>query len=163
MQAHGLKPHRLETFKVSRDPNFMEKLEDVVGLYLSSPEHAQVLVLYCNDKSQTQTLNRKQPGLPMKKGRAATLTHDYKRNGTTTLFAALNVLDGKVITQRQQRHRHTEWLKFTRTSDAETPKDKGKSVVTLRMRNGTSKLPSRHRFDLHAAQRTHYTNFKGLS
>ena len=96
-RAHGLKPHLIETFKVSRDPKFVEKLEDVVGLYLSPPEHA--LVLCCDEKSQVQALDRTQPGLPLKKGRAATMTHDYKRNGTTTLFAALNILDGKVIAQ----------------------------------------------------------------
>lgn len=90
-RAHGLKPHRVETFKVSRDPRFVEKLEDIVGLYLNPPEHA--LVLSCDEKSQVQALDRTQPGLPMKKGRAATMTHDYKRNGTTTLFAALNTLD----------------------------------------------------------------------
>jgi transposase len=125
--AHGLKPHRVETFKVSRDPQFVEKLEDVVGLYLSPPEHA--LVLCCDEKSQVQALDRTQPGLPMKKGRAATMTHDYKRNGTTTLFAALNVLDGKVIAQCQQRHRHTEWLKFLRKIDRETPKDKALHLI----------------------------------
>lgn len=98
-RAHGLKPHRVETFKVSRDPRFVEKLEDVVGLYLNPPAHA--LVLSCDEKSQVQALDRTQPGLPLKKGRAATMTHDYKRHGTTTLFAALNVLDGTVIGQRQ--------------------------------------------------------------
>lgn len=122
-QAHGLKPHRVESFKVSRDPRFAEKLEDIVGLYLSPPEHA--LVLCCDEKSQVQALDRTQPGLPMKKGRAETMTHDYKRHGTTTLFAALNVLDGKVIAQCQQRHRHNEWLRFLRQIDRETPKDKG--------------------------------------
>jgi transposase len=121
-RANGLKPHLVRGFKVSRDPKFVEKLEDIVGLYLSPPEHA--LVLCCDEKSQIQALDRTQPGLPMKKGRAATMTHDYKRNGTTTLFAALNVLDGKVIAQCQQRHRHTEWLKFLRKIDRETPKDK---------------------------------------
>lgn len=120
--AHGLKPHVVRGFKVSRDPRFVEKLEDIVGLYMSPPEHA--LVLCCDEKSQVQALDRTQPGLPMKKGRAATMTHDYKRNGTTTLFAALNVLDGQVISQCQQRHRHTEWLKFLRQIDRETPKDK---------------------------------------
>ena len=120
--AHGLKPHRVRTFKVSRDPRFAEKLEDIVGLYLSPPEHA--LVLCCDEKSQVQALDRTQPGLPMKKGRAQTMTHDYKRHGTTTLFAALNVLDGTVIGQCQQRHRHTEWLKFLRQIDRQTPKDK---------------------------------------
>jgi transposase len=120
--AHGLKPHLIETFKVSRDPKFVEKLEDVVGLYLSPPEHA--LVLCCDEKSQVQALDRTQPGLPLKKGRAGTMTHDYKRHGTTTLFAALNVLDGTVIGQCQQRHRHSEWLKFLRQIDRETPPDK---------------------------------------
>jgi hypothetical protein len=121
-RANGLKPHIVRGFKVSRDPKFVEKLEDIVGLYMSPPEHA--LVLCCDEKSQVQALDRTQPGLPLKKGRAATMTHDYKRNGTTTLFAALNVLDGQVIAQCQQRHRHTEWLKFLRKIDRETPKDK---------------------------------------
>jgi len=94
-KAHGLKPHRVRRFKVSRDPKFVEKLEDIVGLYMNPPEHA--LVLCCDEKSQVQALDRTQPGLPLKKGRAATMTHDYKRNGTTTLFAALNTLDGSVI------------------------------------------------------------------
>jgi transposase len=121
-QAHGLKPHIVRGFKVSRDPKFVEKLEDIVGLYMSPPEHA--LVLCCDEKSQVQALDRTQPGLPLKKGRAATMTHDYKRNGTTTLFAALNVLDGQVIGQCQQRHTHVEWLKFLRQIDRQTPKDK---------------------------------------
>jgi transposase len=121
-RATGLKPHLVRGFKVSRDPQFVEKLEDIVGLYMSPPEHA--LVLCCDEKSQVQALDRTQPGLPLKKGRAATMTHDYKRNGTTTLFAALNVLNGQVIAQCQQRHRHTEWLKFLRKIDRETPKDK---------------------------------------
>jgi transposase len=126
-QAHGLKPHLVETFKVSRDPKFVEKFEDIVGLYMSPPEHA--LVLCCDEKSQVQALDRTQPGLPLKKGRASTMTHDYKRNGTTTLFAALNVLDGQVIAQCQQRHRHTEWLRFLRQIDRETPKDKALHLV----------------------------------
>ena len=121
-RANGLKPHLVRAFKISRDPNFVEKLEDIVGLYMSPPEHA--LVLCCDEKSQVQALDRTQPGLPLKKGRAATMTHDYKRNGTTTLFAALNVLDGQVIAQCQPRHRHEEWLKFLRQIDKETPKDK---------------------------------------
>jgi transposase len=121
-RANGLKPHLVRGFKVSRDPKFVEKLEDIVGLYLSPPEHA--LVLCCDEKSQVQALDRTQPGLPMKKGRAGTMTHDYKRHGTTTLFAALNVLDGQVISQCQQRHRHSEWLKFLRQINRETPKDK---------------------------------------
>ena len=121
-KAHGLKPHLVRGFKVSRDPLFAEKLEDIVGLYMSPPEHA--LVLCCDEKSQVQALDRTQPGLPLKKGRAQTMTHDYKRHGTTTLFAALNVLDGQVIGQCQQRHTHAEWLKFLRKIDRETPKDK---------------------------------------
>ena len=121
-RAAGLKPHIVRGFKVSRDPNFVEKLEDIVGLYMSPPEHA--LVLCCDEKSQVQALDRTQPGLPLKKGRAETMTHDYKRNGTTTLFAALNVLDGQVIGQCQQRHTHAEWLKFLKKIDRETPKDK---------------------------------------
>jgi hypothetical protein len=121
-QANGLKPHLVRGFKVSRDPKFVEKLEDIVGLYMSPPEHA--LVLCCDEKSQVQALDRTQPGLPLKKGRAQTMTHDYKRHGTTTLFAALNVLDGQVIGQCQQRHTHAEWLKFLRKIDRETPKDK---------------------------------------
>jgi transposase len=121
-RANGLKPHLVRGFKVSRDPLFVEKLEDIVGLYMSPPEHA--LVLCCDEKSQVQALDRTQPGLPMKKGRAQTMTHDYKRHGTTTLFAALNILDGHVIGQCQQRHTHAEWLKFLRKIDRETPKDK---------------------------------------
>jgi hypothetical protein len=123
----GLKPHLVRGFKVSHDPLFAEKLEDIVGLYMAPPEHA--LVLCCDEKSQVQALDRTQPGLPMKRGRAATMTHGYKRNGTTTLFAALNVLDGQVIGQCQQRHTHTEWLKFLRQIDHETPKDKTLQMV----------------------------------
>jgi transposase len=119
---HGLKPHLVETFKVSRDPRFVDKLEDIVGLYLNPPEHA--LVLCCDEKSQVQALDRTQPGLPLKKGRAATMTHDYKRHGTTTLFAALSTLDGSLISCCQQRHRHEEWLVFLRQINRETPKDK---------------------------------------
>ena len=121
-QAHGLKPHIVRGFKISRDPKFVQKLQDIVGLYMSPPEHA--LVLCCDEKSQVQALDRTQPGLPLKKGRAQTMTHDYKRHGTTTLFAALNVLDGQVIGQCQQRHTHVEWLRFLRKIDRETPKDK---------------------------------------
>ena len=121
-RAHGLKPHFVRGFKVSRDPQFVEKLEDIVGLYMSPPEHA--LVLCCDEKSQVQALDRTQPGLPLKKGRAQTMTHDYKRHGTTTLFAALNVLDGQVIGQCQPRHTHAEWLKFLGKIDRETPKNK---------------------------------------
>lgn len=120
-KAYGLKPHRVRTFKLSRDPRFVEKLQDIVGLYLNPPEHA--LVLSVDEKSQVQALDRTQPGLPMKPGRAGTMTHDYKRNGTTTLFAALNTLDGRVIGQCLPRHRHQEFLKFLRTIDHQTPTD----------------------------------------
>ncbi len=119
-QRNGLKPHLQQTFKLSRDPRFVDKLVDVVGLYLEPPEHA--LVLSCDEKSQIQALNRTQPGLPMKRGRAGTLTHDYQRNGTTPLFAALNTLDGTVISMCQERHRHEEWLKFLRLIDRSTPR-----------------------------------------
>ena len=136
-QAHGLKPHIVRGFKVSRDPQFAEKLEDIVGLYMAPPEHA--LVLCCDEKSQVQALDRTQPGLPMKKGRAATMTHDYKRNGTTTLFAALNVLDGQVIGQCQQRHTHVQWLKFLRQIDRETPK--GKTLHLIADNYATHKHP----------------------
>ena len=119
---HGLKPHLMETFKISNDPHFAEKLEAIVGLYLNPPEHA--LVLCCDEKSQIQALDRTQPGLPLKRGRAGTMTHDYKRNGTATLFAALSTLDGKVISLCQQRHRHQEWLRFLRLLDHATPADK---------------------------------------
>ena len=121
-KQHGLKPHLSRTFKVSNDPRFAEKLHDIVGLYLNAPEHA--IVLCCDEKSQVQALDRTQPGLPMKKGRAETFTHDYVRNGTTTLFAALNVADGSVIGQCHARHRHIEWLKFLRLLDAQTTADR---------------------------------------
>src|SRR6266481_607871 len=117
-RSHNLKPHRVKTFKLSRDPKFLEKLTDVVGLYVNPPDKA--LVLCVDEKSQIQALDRTQPGLPMKKGRCGTLTHDYKRHGTTTLFAALNVLDGTVIGECLPRHRHQEYLKFLRKLDRET-------------------------------------------
>jgi transposase len=119
-KQHGLKPHLVRSFKLSRDPRFVDKLQDVVGLYLNPPNHA--LVLSVDEKSQIQALDRTQPGLPMKRGRAETVTHDYKRNGTTTLFAALNTLDGTVIGQCLPRHRHQEFLRFLRTIDRQTPK-----------------------------------------
>ena len=121
-RAHGLKPHLSRTFKVSNDPEFAEKLADVVGLYLNPPEHA--IVLSVDEKSQIQALDRTQPGLPIKKGRCGTMTHDYKRNGTATLFAALDTLDGRVISMCDDRHRHQEWLRFLRIIDKLTPKDK---------------------------------------
>src|SRR5271165_2787206 len=119
-RANGLKPHLVRTFKLSNDPDFIEKLEDVVGLYMNPPDHA--LVFCIDEKSQIQALDRTQPGLPMKKGRAGTMTHDYKRNGTTTLFAALDVLKGEVIGQCMPRHRHQEFLKFLKSIDRATPK-----------------------------------------
>ena len=133
-RAHGLKPHRVESFKLSNDPRFVEKLEDtgwptgwpraraIVGLYLDPPEHA--LVLCCDEKTQIQALDRTQPGLPLKRGRGSTMTHDYKRNGVTTLFAALNVLTGKVLSMTDQLHRHQEWLRFLKMIDRNTPKKK---------------------------------------
>ncbi len=149
-QAHGLKPHTVRGFKVSRDPGFIHKLEDIVGLYMSPPEHA--LVLCCDEKSQV--LDRTKPGLPLKKGRAATMTHDDKRNGTTTLFAAISVLDGQIIGQCQQRHTHLEWLKFLRQIDRETPKDK--TLLLIADNYATHKHPAaqewlaRHpRFNMH--------------
>jgi transposase len=117
--AHGLKPHLAKTFKISNDPQFAEKLADVVGLYLSPPEHA--LVLSCDEKTQIQALDRTQKGLPIHPGRCGAMTHDYKRNGTTTLFAALEVAEGKVIGTCMQKHRHQEWIKFLKLIDAETP------------------------------------------
>ncbi len=117
--ARGLKPHRSDTFKLSNDPRFEEKLVDVVGLYLNPPENA--IVLSMDEKSQIQALDRTQPSLPMKPGRAGTMTHDYKRNGTTTLFAALDVLTGSVIGQCLPRHRHVEFLTFLRTIDRQVP------------------------------------------
>jgi transposase len=117
--AHGLKPHLVRTFKLSNDPQFVDKLRDVVGLYMNPPENA--LILSLDEKSQMQALDRTQPGLPMKKGRAGTMTHDYKRHGTTTLFAALDVLKGEVIGQCLPRHRHQEFLKFLKQVDKQTP------------------------------------------
>jgi transposase len=118
-KQHGLQPHRVETFKLSRDPQFVEKLRDIVGLYLDPPDKA--LVLSVDEKSQIQALERTQPGLPLKRGRCGTLTHDYKRHGTTTLYAALCLLDGKVIGQCLPRHRSREFLRFLRTLDQQTP------------------------------------------
>src|SRR5438309_3083347 len=126
-KSHNIKPHRTKTFKLSRDPRFLEKLTDVVGLYLNPPDKAMVLCV--DEKSQIQALNRTQPGLPLKKGRCGTMTHDYKRNGTTTLFAALDLLEGKVIGDFHQRHRHQEFLKFMRRIDREFPGEKPLHVV----------------------------------
>lgn len=141
-QLHNLKPHLSRTFKLSRDPHFLEKLTDVLGLYLNPPQ--QALVLCVDEKSQIQALDRTQPGLPLKKGRCGTMTHDYKRNGTTTLFAALSVLDGKVVGQCVPRHRHQEFLKFLRRLDREFPEP-----VTLHLvmdNYGTHKTPEVQRW-----------------
>ena len=119
-RAHGLKPHLTKTFKLSNDKCFVEKVRDIVGLYLDPPDKAVVLCV--DEKSQIQALDRTQPGLPLKRGRAGTMTHDYKRNGTTTLFAALNVATGEVIGQCLKRHRHQEFLRFLRAIDRQTPK-----------------------------------------
>jgi transposase len=136
-QSHQIKPHRTKGFKLSRDPQFLQKLTDVVGLYLNPPEKA--LVVCVDEKSQIQALDRTQPGLPLKKGRCGTMTHDYKRNGTTTLFAALEVAQGKVIGQCYARHRHQEFLKFLQRLDEEFPAELTLHVV---MDNyGTHKHP----------------------
>ena len=146
------KPHLVRTFKLSNDPKFEEKLVDVVGLYLDPPEKA--LVLCVDEKSQIQALDRTQPGLPMKKGRCGTMTHDYKRHGTTTLFAALNVLDGTVIGSCKKKHRHEEFLAFLKELDRKTPKEMSLHLVLDNY--GTHKHPTvlrwlkRHpRFHLH--------------
>lgn len=117
--AHGLQPHRVRAFKLSRDPHFQDKLEDVVGLYLNPPEHAVVLCV--DEKSQIQALDRTQPGLPLKPGRCGTMMRDYKRHGTTTLFAALNVAEGSIISTCRPRHRHQQWLMFLRLIDRQVP------------------------------------------
>jgi transposase len=136
-QSHPLQPHRDKTFKLSRDAKFLEKLTDVVGLYLNPPQ--QALVLCVDEKTQIQALDRTQPGLPMKKGRCGTMTHDYKRNGTTTLFAALEVLQGRVVGQCYERHRHQEFLRFLRRLDHEFP---GEISLHLVLDNyGTHKHP----------------------
>ena len=123
----GLKPHLERTFKVSRDPPFAQKLEDIVGLYMSPPDNA--IVLCCDEKSQIQALDRTQPRLPLKRGRASTMTHDYKRHGTTTLFAAMDILNGRIISKCQPRHRHTEWLAFLKQIDQQTPQDKVLHII----------------------------------
>ena len=136
-QSHNLKPHRVKTFKLSRDIKFLEKLTDVVGLYLNPPQ--QAIVLCVDEKSQIQALDRTQPGLPIKKGRCGTMTHDYKRNGTTTLFAALEILQGRVVGQCYERHRHQEFLRFLKQLDQEFP---GELPLHLVMDNyGTHKHP----------------------
>jgi transposase len=126
-KAHGLKPHLSRTFKLSNDKHFAQKLEAIVGLYLNPPEHA--LVFSCDEKSQIQALDRTQPGLPIKKGRAATMTHDYKRNGTTSLFAALNIATGEVIGTCMKKHRHQEWIRFLNLVSQSAPGDRQVHVI----------------------------------
>jgi len=150
--ANGMKPHLIRTFKLSKDPRFEEKLVDVVGLYMSPPDKA--LVLCVDEKSQIQALDRTQPGLPMKKGRCGTMTHDYKRHGTTTLFAALNVLDGSVISSCKKRHRHEEFLAFLKEIDKKTPKDLDLHLVldnyaTHKHQNVKAWLAEHRRFHTH--------------
>jgi transposase len=136
-RSHQVKPHRVKRFKLSRDPRFLEKLTDVVGLYLNPPQQAMVICV--DEKSQIQALDRTQPGLPLKKGRCGTMTHDYKRHGTTTLFAALEVLEGRGIGQCFERHRHQEFLRFLRRLDQEFP---GPVTLHLVMDNyGTHQQP----------------------
>jgi transposase len=152
--AHGLKPHLSRGFKVSKDPAFAEKLDAIVGLYLNPPEHA--IVLSVDEKSQIQALDRTQPGLPMKKGRCGTMTHDYKRNGTATLFAALDVLDGSVISMCDDRHRHQEWLRFLRVIDYVTPADRQVHLIVDNY--ATHKHPKVQRwFGRHKRFHVHFT------
>jgi len=151
-KANGLRPHRTVTFKLSNDRRFAEKLEDIVGLYLSPPEHAVVFSI--DEKSQIQALDRTQPGLPIKKGRAGTMTHDYKRHGTTTLFAALNVLTGAVLGDCHPAHTHVEWLKFLRRIERETPAGLEIHVIcdnyaTHKHANVKAWLAKRPRFHVH--------------
>ena len=152
--AHELKPHLVKTFKVSRDKNFAGKVEDVVGLYLNPPDKA--LVLCVDEKSQIQALDRTQPGLPIKKGRAGTMTHDYKRNGATTLFAALNMLDGTVIGTCMPRHRHREFLRFLKLIDQQTPADLDLHLIVDNY--ATHKTPAVKRWlKAHARFHMHFT------
>jgi transposase len=136
-EAHRLQPHRLRTFKMSKDPAFAEKVEDVVGLYMAPPCHAVVLSI--DEKSQIQALDRSQPGLPLKPGKCATMTHDYKRNGTTTLFAALNVLDGTVLGRCMDKHRHQEFIKFLNAVERAVPV--GKVIHAILDNYATHKHP----------------------
>lgn len=140
--AHGLKPHLVRPFKLSRDPNFQAKVQDVVGLDLNPPAHA--LVLSVDEKSQIQALDRTQPGLPLKKGRCGTVTHDYKRHGTTTLFAALSMLDGTVIGDCMPRHRHQEFIRFLKKIEAETPAARDLHLILDNY--ATHKHPAVHRW-----------------
>ena len=141
-RAHGLQPHRVKQFKLSTDPRFVDKLRDIVGLYVDPPAHA--VVLSVDEKSQIQALDRTQPGLPLKKGRAGTMTHDYRRNGTTTLFAAMNVLDGTVIGRNMQRHRHQEFIRFLNAVEREVPA--GKAIHAILDNYAAHKHPTVRRW-----------------
>jgi transposase len=153
-RAHGLQPHRARQFKLSNDPKFIDKLRDVVGLYVDPPAHA--IVLSVDEKSQIQALDRTQPGLPLKRGRAGTMTHDYKRHGTTTLFAALNILNGTVIGRNMQRHRHQEFIRFLNAIEAEVPA--GKVVHVILDNYAAHKHPKvRHWLDRHERFTFHFT------
>src|SRR5207302_8152916 len=154
LEAHRIAPHRIRTFKLSNDPNFAAKLKDVVGLYVDPPDHA--VVLSVDEKSQIQALDRTQPGLPMKPGRAGTMTHDYKRNGTTTLFAALNILDGTVIGRNMQRHRHQEFIRLLRAVERQVPA--GKSIHVILDNYAAHKHPKvRQWLDRHERFTFHFT------
>ena len=153
-QAHGLQPHRVRQFKLSNDPKFVDKLRDIVGLYVDPPAHAVVLSI--DEKSQIQALDRTQPGLPMKPGRAGTMTHDYKRHGTTTLFAALDLLDGKVVGQCMQRHRHQEFIRFLNRIERDVPA--GKLIHVILDNYATHKHPKvRAWLERHQRWTFHYT------
>ena len=154
--AHGLQPHRVRAFKLSQDPHFQDKLEDVVGLYLHPPEHA--VVLSVDEKSQIQALDRTQPGLPMKKGRCGTMTHDYKRHGTTTLFAALNVAEGSILSTCLPRHRHQEWLMFLRLRLIDRQIPQGKTLHLIADNYATHKHPAVQRWlTRHPRVHMHFT------
>ena len=153
-KEHGLKPHLVRSFKLSNDPHCVEKLEDIVGLYLNPPEHA--IVLSCDEKSQVQALERTQPGLPLKRGRKGTMTHDYKRHGTTTLFAALNPLTGGVIGKCMNRHRHQEWLQFLKRIKQQVPP--GREVHPICDNYATHKHPAvRAWFERNPRFKVHFT------
>jgi len=151
-EAHRLQPHRIRTFKKSTDPAFAAKIEDIVGLYMHPPKHA--IVVSIDEKSQIQALDRTQPGLPLKPGRCGTMTHDYKRHGTITLFAALNYLDGKLISRTEEKHSNVEWLRFLKQIERETPKDLDLHLIvdnygTHKHQNVKKWLASHQRFHLH--------------
>ena len=154
-RAHGLQPHRVRQFKLSKDPKFIDKLRDVVGLYVDPPAYA--IVLSIDEKSQIQAIDRTEPGLPMKRGRAGTMTHDYKRHGTTTLFAALDVLEGKVIGRCMQRHRHQEFIRFLNAIEAQMPARKTVHVIldnyAAHKHPKVSRWLDRHRASLSTSRR----------